>query len=460
MTTTPAPTSDDTGRDQTPPGHPSRRGRIGVVVAASLGAGFVAALLLLAAPFVRPEEAEVTGAVLCGFALGWALLAVLSMRFTDHPQRWAEVPAVFFGVCGLLLVAFGPTVHDPLQWLWPPALLVLSVWMFLKARSHVPSRAGRWLLYPVIGFLFLASLGGGYETLSEASDADAVAAPGRLIDVGGHQMHLRCTGTGSPTVVLEPGAGSTSADTGWIAQAVDSETRVCVHDRAGRGGSEPAEGRQDARRIATDLHTLLQRAEVPGPYVLAGHSFGGLYVATFAARYPDEVAGMVLVDSTAPSAKPPASPPREDDSYDAMGRFSALMSVSARLGLLRLYAMTDYEELPPQSRDAARESVARAEHVRSVIDEYVQGGNSADEAAALDSFGDKPLVVLTAGVGSDAEWMAAQDRMAALSTDSVHRVVDGAAHGQLFLEEQPAAETTAAVLDVVAAVRGSGQLAK
>ncbi|MEU4605414.1 alpha/beta fold hydrolase [Kribbella sp. NPDC023972] len=83
-----------------------------------------------------------------------------------------------------------------------------------------------------------------------------------------------------------------SSNLGWIAPAVASDTRVCVYDRAGRGWSEPADAPQDGAQTATDLHTLLQRGNVPGPYVLAGHSFGGLYVQTFAARYPDEVAGM------------------------------------------------------------------------------------------------------------------------------------------------------------------------
>ena len=120
--------------------------------------------------------------------------------------------------------------------------------------------------------------------------------PGQLIDVGGHRLHLSCTGSGTPTVVLEPGAGEMSSILGWIAPAVARATRVCVHDRAGRGWSEPADSAQDGAQIATDLRALLERGHVPGPYVLAGHSFGGLYVLTFAACYPNEVAGMVLVD--------------------------------------------------------------------------------------------------------------------------------------------------------------------
>jgi pimeloyl-ACP methyl ester carboxylesterase len=159
-----------------------------------------------------------------------------------------------------------------------------------------------------------------------------------LIDVGGHSLHLSCTGAGSPTVVLEPAAGEMSSNLGWIPPAVARDTRVCVYDRVGRGWSEPADTAQDGAHIATDLHTLLQRGHVPGPYVLAGHSFGGLYVLTFAARYPDEVAGMVLVDSTAPaSAANPGTPsPGHGGSNDAMSRVSALYSTAARLGLARL----------------------------------------------------------------------------------------------------------------------------
>src|SRR4030095_1843213 len=298
------------------------------------------------------EEGAVTGAVLCGFALGWAMLAVLSVRFTDQPQRWATAPALVMGVGGLLLVGFGSPVDQVLNWVWPPAMLALAIWMLVCVHRQLHSRGGRWLLYPVIAVLALASIGGGYETLREAADAKAYPMPGRLIDVGGHRLHLSCTGSGTPTVVLEPGAGGTSSVVGWSAPAVARDTRVCVYDRAGRGWSEPASTAQDGAQIATDLHTLLQRGDVPGPYVLAGHSFGGLYVLTFAARYPDEVAGMVLVDSTAPAAavNPGTPSPGHGGTGDAMSRLSALYSTAARLGLARLYAQSDFGSLPPRDR--------------------------------------------------------------------------------------------------------------
>jgi pimeloyl-ACP methyl ester carboxylesterase len=334
--------------------------------------------------------------------------------------------------------------------------------MLVCVHRQVQSRGGRWLLYPVIAVLALASIGGGYQTLGAAADAKAYPMPGQLIDVGGHRLHLSCTGAGTPTVVLEPGAGGMSSSLGWIAPAVARDTRVCVYDRAGRGWSEPADSAQDGAQIATDLHTLLQRGQVPGPYVLAGHSFGGLYVLTFAARYPDEVAGMVLVDSTAPASAANAGTPSpgHGGSSNGMSRVSALVSTAARLGLARLYAQVDFGSLPPRSRDEVRASVATPSTLRSTIDEYLQATASAEQAAALRDFADKPLMVLTAGRGHDAAWSAAQNRMATLSTNSVHRTIAGALHEDLVGNQEDAVATTQAILDVVASVRSQERLVR
>jgi pimeloyl-ACP methyl ester carboxylesterase len=436
------------------------RGRIGGIVAGSLATGLVAALLLVAAPFIPAEENALTGAVLCGFALGWAMLAVLSVRFTDQPQRWAAAAALVMGAGGLLLIVFGSSVSGVLDWVWPPVMLALAIWMIVRVHRRLRSRSGRWLLYPVIAVLALASIGGGYQTVGAAADARANPMPGQLIDVGGHRLHLSCTGSGSPTVVLEPGGGEMSSNLGWITPAVARDTRVCVYDRAGRGWSEPADTAQDGVQIATDLHTLLQRGHVPGPYVLAGHSFGGLYVLAFAARYPDEVAGLVLVDSTAPAAQPGPASPDDEGSDDVMDRVSALVSTSARLGLGRLYGQVAVGDLPPRSRDEVRASTATASNLRSTIDEYVQANAAVQQAASLTDFGDKPLIVLTAGSGNDAAWTAKQNHLATLSTDSVHRVIDGATHEALVGDEKYAAATTQAILDVVSTVRSSGPLVR
>lgn len=458
----PSPASEGNGPGRLSRQDPGARWRIGPVVAGSLAAGLLAALLLVAAPFIRAQESEVTGAVLCGFALGWAMLAILSVRFTGQPQRWAAAPAVFMGVAGLLLVLFGAPVDRVLAWVWPPALLALVIWIFLQARRRLHSRSKGWLVYPVLAMLAFASIGGGYQILGAAADAKAYPVPGQLIDVGGHSLHLSCTGSGSPTVVLQPGAGEMSSNHGWIAPAVARDTRVCVYDRAGRGWSEPASTAQDATQIATDLHTLLQRGNVPGPYVLAGHSFGGLYVLTFAAMYPDEVAGMVLIDSTdpGPADKPGTTSPAGAGIYDILGRASALIATSARFGLGRLYAPFEAASLPQQSREEVRANIASPINLRSTIDEYIQANTSMEEAASLRDFADKPLAVLTAGIGNDTQHQASQKALANLSTNSAHKTIDWASHEALVADQDAAAITTRSILDVVSSVRNAKPLAE
>jgi pimeloyl-ACP methyl ester carboxylesterase len=424
---------------------------LGWIVALSLATGCMSAVLFAFLPFVAVEEGAITGTVLCGLALGWALLWQLSERFTAEPQRWALAPALFMGVGGLVLVTLGSTMVEALSSVWPPSLLVLVTWMVRRARTDMRSRGGRIQLYLVFGILAILAVGGGFQLVGKATDSTTMPSTGRLIDVGGHQLYLSCVGSGSPIVVLEPGAGATSAQMGWIAPAVARDTRVCVYDRAGRGWSEPADTAQDGAQIATDLHTLMHRAGEAGPYVLAGHSFGGLYVRIFAAHYPDEVAGLVLVDST-DSKQPPRSVIPTASEEPTTGRVPVLASLAARVGLTRVLGQLDLGSLPPQSRDEARTSVAQVGFVRSAVDEYMRGTAAMHEAASLRDFADKPLFVLTAGE-HPASWMASQRQMLTLSTNSTQQVVMGAAHTDVLLDEKYAAATAQAILAVVDSVQ-------
>lgn len=446
-TAPPTPPSAASDEREAPRGHP------GWIVAASLATGVLAALVLVFAPFTSVTLRGITGAVLCGFALGWATLLGLSHRFTEQPQRWAAAPALFMGVGGLLLWAFSGA-QDVLNWIWPPALLALVAWMAIQVHRGLRSRAGRVQLYAVFTILALCAVGGAWQTIAQAGDTNPFLTSGQLVSVDGHQLRLQCTGTGSPTVILEGGAGATSADMGWVAPAVASQTRTCVYDRASRGGSQPAATAQDGAQIATDLHALLHKANVPGPYVLAGHSFGGLYVRVFAAHYPDEVAGLALLDSTA-SSKPAKSvvPAPDSTSSDTIGRVATLASLTVPVGIARLYgAVTGNSGLPARNEDQLAYDTTQANTVRSVADEYMRGGATGQEAASLRDFGDKPLYVLTAGE-HPGSWMADQKQSVTLSTNSVWRVVKGSSHQGLLQEKQYAAQTSKAVLDVVAAVR-------
>jgi pimeloyl-ACP methyl ester carboxylesterase len=417
-----------------------RRNRIGIgkIIALSLGVGLAAAVLLPFIPWPTVDANFATAMVLFGFAIGWALLAALSVRLTDQPQRWAYAPALFMGVGAVLLLFLPDVVLGALDWVWPPALLVLVAWVFRHAKRDLRSRTRTWLLNPVLAVLVLFALGGGYEAIGRATEP-SVAMRGELVDVGAYRLHLECTGTGAPTVILEPGGGASAATLGWIAPEVARHTTVCVYDRAGKGWSDAAQTAPDGAQTATDLHTLLERADVAGPYVLAGHSFGGLYVMRYAAQYPDEVAGMVLIDSTAANTNP--VPPTTDGSDRFLKHFSALMSATARLGLGRLLGG------------------ATAKEMASFIDEYAVAGRSASEAGELKSLDGKPLFVLTAEQGNSEGWMPHQDAMATLSTNSLHEIVPGATHQSLIDNPTHAAAVSQAIVDVVEAIRTGVPLA-
>jgi pimeloyl-ACP methyl ester carboxylesterase len=146
--------------------------------------------------------------------------------------------------------------------------------------------------------VFASFVGAIYQYLGNRRDLQAHPAPGQLFDIGTHRLHLWCVGSGSPVVVLESGGGGNALEWSRVQPEVAKTTRVCSYDRAGFGWSDLGPTPRSARQIVTELHRLLLVAQVPAPYVLAGHSIGGLYIRLHATTHPSEVAGMVLVDAT------------------------------------------------------------------------------------------------------------------------------------------------------------------
>src|SRR5919107_3029314 len=215
---------------------------------------------------------------------------------------------------------------------------------------------------PLLGLVVLLALavtGAIYQAIATELAERAYPPPGEMVDVGGYSLHINCVGQGSPTVLLDGGSGEMSAQWVWVQQEVSETTRVCAYDRAGMGWSEMGPQPRDGRQISSELHTLLTKADIEVPYVLVGHSFGGMYMQTYAARYPDEVAGVALVDS---STDPDQFGQRSEarDSHEPQKQSMAVVprlaqfgvSMLARLGIIRLLSNPDPAppELPSQQR--------------------------------------------------------------------------------------------------------------
>lgn len=441
----------DTSTPRTPTGPIVR------VVLGSLLTGLAGAAALTLVAFPGAAEHVITAWAMLAFAAGWALLAVLSTRLTSQPQRWAFVPAAVMAATGLGLLALAPGTNalTDTGWVWPPVMFALAVWMGVQMRRALTGRV-RWLLYPVIGALALASAGGFTETVALHHDAVSMAMPGRSYDVGGHRLHLHCTGTGSPTVVLESGLGEMSSNWARIAPAVAPTTRVCAYDRAGQGWSDDAARPQDGRAIARDLHTLLAVAGERAPFVMVGHSTGGTYAMTYAAQYPDQVAGMVLLDSSTPDQ---FGLPGYASTYAMMRRGLGVAPSLARLGVGRLVPETATSSLPSPAAAQVRAFATSSRGLRNQRDEVSVLRAAFAQARALQTLGRKPLAVLTATetLHKTTGWAAAQDRLAALSTNTSHRVI-ASTHAGLLDDERAAGAAASAIADVVHAVRSGTPL--
>jgi pimeloyl-ACP methyl ester carboxylesterase len=439
---------------------PGSSGHIGRIVAGSLLGAAALAVVLTVLVFGGDTEPVIAGAVLLAFAAGWAGLGWASQVRTAQPQRWAWLPAGAFGGAGLLYVTVRPgdSAMTATGWAWPVLLIGLAGWIVTRSHRHLVSRSRRLVVYPIAAVMTVCAVGSGYASVREAMDASAHRMAGQLVSVGDHKLHISCTGTGSPTVVLEPGLGEPAVMmAGWIQPAVASITRVCSYDRAGRGDSEPASGPQDGPAMAADLHALLANAHVPGPYVLVGHSSGAVYMKVYAHQYPNQVAGMVLLDPQPSNAY--ADLPGWSSFYQAFRRYSAIVPSLSRLGLQRLVYQTQVADLPPAARAEERADWSTARHNRSVRDEVAELRTVLSQSQALTSIGDKPLIVLTALKDMQTGWLPLQDQMLSLSTNSVHRLAPNGTHASLTEDRSQAAISAQAITDVVTAVRTDTPLA-
>jgi pimeloyl-ACP methyl ester carboxylesterase len=305
----------------------------------------------------------------------------------------------------------------------------------------------------IVGLLVaLLLLGPIYESRAEAADAKAYPPPGQLVDVGGYRLHINCTGTGSPTVVIEAGLGDWSTSWGGTLQPeVAKTTRVCTYDRAGMGWSEAGPLPRDAAQFAGELHTLLQNAHIPGPYVMVGHSLGGLAVLVFAHDYASEVAGVVLVESMTPRQFTGSPAEAQSQSASRSQPFS-LQAALADFGVIRLLVkLPGIAPSVPPNEEAYYPLYILPRSLQATTDESQAMPAAGAEAAAVKTFGDLPLIVLTARLNNQQRgWQEGQAELLQLSSNSQQLFAENSNHN-IQVEEPQAA--VAAIIQMVRQVR-------
>jgi len=324
------------------------------------------------------------------------------------------------------------------------------------ARKPTSKRRGRgcllWLGAGLASLLGLLLVGFIYEPIAEVADAKAYPPPGQLVDVGGYRLHINCTGTGSPTVVIDAGLGDWSTGWGYVQQGVAKSARVCTYDRAGWGWSDAGPLPRDAAQSAKELHTLLKDAGIPGPYVMVGHSLGGLGVRVFVHDYASEIAGVVLIDSMSPRqfTQPQIEAQPQTDTHPQPFSFPALL---ARFGIVRLLARPlGIMPFVPTGENAYFSRLVRPQSAQALTNESQGMPAAGAEAAAVKTFGDLPLIVLTAHLNKIPGWQEWQTELLQLSSNSQQLFAES--DHNIHFEAPDAA--VAAILQMLQQVREMG----
>jgi pimeloyl-ACP methyl ester carboxylesterase len=264
-----------------------------------------------------------------------------------------------------------------------------------------------------------------------AARKQELTPPGQFFDIGGRRLHAIITGEhrGKRPVVLEAGLTAMSSCWAWVQEELSKTTKVVSYDRAGLGWSDPTPEQKDARSIAKDLHRLLNAANFPRPFVFAGHSMGGLFGRAYASMYPNEIAGMALID-----ASHPEQIERSPNIKKALRRFFWFLKATpymASCGVMKVcgdFGMSAQAEgLPDVYTMVAKNFYSSPRHMRETVREAEQWFTSVGQVKE-ERLGDLPLVTVTAPEKCMHGWLDLQKELSEISSRGRHVVVNGASH--------------------------------
>src|SRR5437867_8494430 len=294
-------------------------------------------------------------------------------------------------------------------------------------------------LVGLCGLVVLGALAGAaYQWTATRQDLAANPPPGRLVDVGGHRLHVWCTGAGTPSVILESGLGGSSFDWGYVQPEVARFTRVCSYDRAGMGYSDAGPSPRTTRRIARELALLLDRFGIGGPLILVGASIGGFTVRLFASEHAERVAGLVLVDAS------------HEDQEVEVPRIAPFVPLLSSVGVFRLLGVSfglPPDSLEPSVRGFARATAFRASAYRATADEGTHLPESAAEVRASRRRLAIPVVVVTAGRGADPVWRDLQRDQVGLSQRGCQVIAEHSGHAIALGQPEAVVDAIRATVD-------------
>lgn len=323
-------------------------------------------------------------------------------------------------------------------------------------------RIGTWLKWTAMTALMLlgalAGIGFVWERRAEQVDALRFPPPGQRVDVGGYRLHLLCLGTAAaqrPTIVLDTLSAGSSVYWAWIQPALAKQARVCAYDRAGFGWSDNSTHPPTLAAAVHDLESVLQRGRVAPPYVLVGHSKGGIIVRGFQHAHPEQVAGLVLLESSHPDQF--ARYPSLVAESDATLRWMRWVPLAARLGVMRLYIQPsvlgdgntfDFGALPDRERATLAAFWSAPRHWQGTVLEMRALHPFFDHVDGLGNLGDLPLAVITAARNDTTGWQVLQNDLTQLSRHSRHLIVPYATHASLVFDPEEAALVSDAILQL------------
>ncbi|WP_342547061.1 alpha/beta hydrolase [Paenibacillus sp. FSL P2-0089] len=262
------------------------------------------------------------------------------------------------------------------------------------------SRLFKIILILVSAFVLIAGSGFLYEAIASSSARKGYPAPGQLVDAGGYNLHIRQLGAGAPAIILEAGSGETSLSWRDIPEQLAAHATVVTYDRAGYAWSEQADTERSGANIVNELHTALKNADVPGPYLMVGHSLGGMYARLFTQTYPEEVTGLVLIDAR------PENDDRETKPILAAEKFAgnpsaSLLSLLKRSGALRLFQNQLLEGLVAEQDRGEFINVISTPSYFAAKEQEASLASSTEDAIRGQSFGSLPVKVIARGLPQD-----------------------------------------------------------